>query len=70
MLNDALPEKKEYTSEQLKLLGRAYRLILSWPRKANGQVTSATNNYEITDPRGSSQHSRTNVASLPDTGQG
>ena len=69
-MNDALPEKREYTPEQLKLLGKAYRLILSWPRKTNGQVTSVTFNDEITDPREPSLQPRANEASLPDTGKG
>jgi len=30
--NNPPPEPIEYTPEQRKLLGKAYRLILSWPR--------------------------------------
>ena len=31
--NPPEPEEEEYTPEQCKLLARAYRLILSWPRE-------------------------------------
>ena len=33
MTNNLPPETVEYTPEQRKLLGKAYRLILSWPRE-------------------------------------
>ncbi len=33
MANSLPPETVEYTPEQRKLLGKAYRLILSWPRE-------------------------------------
>ncbi len=33
MTNNLPPEIVEYTPEQRKLLGKAYRLILSWPRE-------------------------------------
>lgn len=33
MVNNNPPEIEEYTPEQRRLLARAYRLILSWPRE-------------------------------------
>lgn len=31
-MNISLPDTQEYTPEQRRLLARAYRLILNWPR--------------------------------------
>ncbi len=47
-MSSAPPETDEFTPEQKKLLAKAYRLILSWPREkkteshpcAAGSVTS------------------------------
>lgn len=37
---DSLPrEKKEYTPEQRRLLGRAYRMILSWSNNKTSRST-------------------------------
>lgn len=51
MTNNAPPEIREYTPEQRKLLGKAYRLILSWPRETTEQVQSTTCADEITASR-------------------
>jgi hypothetical protein len=51
MTNNAPPEIREYTPEQRKLLGKAYRLILSWTRETTEQVQSNTFANEITASR-------------------
>lgn len=42
MTNNLPPETMEYTPEQRKLLGKAYRLILSWPREKPVTTISTT----------------------------
>jgi len=59
-MSSAPPENSEFTPEQKKLLARAYRLILSWPREkkaeshcgAAGSVASpaCTSNQESKKP--------------------
>ncbi len=48
MTNTPPSEPMEYTPEQRKLLGKAYRLILSWPRD-NVTGTTAAGNEGMAD---------------------
>ena len=70
MTNDAPPEIKEYTPEQRKLLVKAYRLILSWPRETTEQVQSTAYADEITASRKPILPPSVDVASLPENKQG
>ncbi|MBI5841371.1 MAG: hypothetical protein HZB19_14840 [Chloroflexi bacterium] len=70
MTNDAPPEIKEYTPEQRKLLAKAYRLILSWPRKIAEQVQSTACSDEMTASRKPALPPSIDVASLPENKQG
>jgi len=69
-MNDAPPEIREYNPEQRKLLGKAYRLILSWTRKTTEQVQSTTCSDEITASRKPILPPSIDVASLPRNKQG
>jgi hypothetical protein len=69
-MNDEPPEIKEYTPEQRKLLGKAYRMILSWPRKTAEQVQSTICSDEMTASRKPTLSPSIGVASLPENKQG
>ena len=70
MMNNAPPETGEYTPEQRKLLGRAYRLILSWPREKTKSTETSSCSKKSTDTRKTTFHPSDNVASQPEINQG
>jgi hypothetical protein len=47
--NPPEPEEEEYTPEQRKLLARAYRLILSWPRENTEPAQTCLCSDKVTD---------------------
>ena len=49
-MSSSLPEMQEYTPEQRRLLARAYRLILNWPRD-EAQLAEARKARESTSPQ-------------------
>lgn len=48
-MSSSLPETQEYTPEQRRLLARAYRLILGWPRD-EARLAEARKARESTSP--------------------
>ena len=70
MTNDALPEIKEYTPEQRKLLARAYRLILSWPREKTKPAETSSCSDESKVTRKTTLLPSMDMASLPENKQG
>jgi len=64
--NNPPPEPIEYTPEQRKLLGKAYRLILSWPRdKATGTLPAPTEDAREEASPKDIVHPRDNVLARP-----
>lgn len=70
MMNNAPPETEEYTPEQRKLLAKAYRLILSWPREKTEPAETSSYSNERKDTRKTALHPSVDVASLPENEQG
>ena len=70
MMNNAPPETEEYTPEQRKLLARAYRLILSWPREKTESAEASACSNERKNTRKTALHPSVDVASLPENEQG
>jgi len=70
MLNSNPPENKEYTPEQRKLLARAYRLILSWPRAKTEPDQAYSSSESQSDSRKTVRYPTAGVSSLPENRQG
>lgn len=70
MTNTAPPKIKEYTPEQRKLLAKAYRLILSWPREKTkpAEISSCSDERKVT--RNPTLLPSMDMASLPENRQG
>ncbi|CAG0995463.1 hypothetical protein ANAEL_02560 [Anaerolineales bacterium] len=70
MTNTAPPEIKEYTPEQRKLLAKAYRLILSWPREKTKPAETSSCSDESKVTRKTTLLPSMGMASLPENKQG
>jgi hypothetical protein len=70
MTNNAPPEIKEYTPEQRKLLAKAYRLILSWPREKTKPAETSSCSDERKVTRKTTLLPSMDMASLPENKQG
>ena len=66
MTNTPPPDSIEYTPEQRKLLGKAYRLILSWPRdKATETLPAPTGDAKEEASSKDIIHPRDNAIARP-----
>ncbi|MBI5351716.1 MAG: hypothetical protein HZB50_03665 [Chloroflexi bacterium] len=69
MMDSKPPEKEEYTPEQRKLLAKAYRLILSWPREKTEPDQTCSSSEPRADSRKTVRHPAARVSSLPENKQ-